>query len=88
MAASYISNLKAEAVTKAKSQPKPDIAQIDVDNPSKQELDRLLSKSVNFGKYKGYTFQHVLMNDYNYFKWMVKKMKPDWVMTKVFTNLV
>jgi uncharacterized protein (DUF3820 family) len=82
----YLSNLKSKAVKNAETQPAERV--IDVDNPPQEDVERLLSKTVNFGKYKGSTFKHVLLTDYNYFKWMQRKMKPEWVMTKVFSKLV
>lgn len=82
----YLLNLKSKATKNAETQPEGHV--IDVDNPTQEDVDRLLAKTVNFGKYKGSTFEHVLMNDYNYFKWMQRKMKPEWVMTKVFSKLV
>ena len=82
----YLSNLKSKAEKNAETQPMEHT--IDVDNPLQEDVDRMLSKNVNFGKYKGATFKHVLLNDYNYFKWMQRKMKPEWTMTKVFSKLV
>lgn len=82
----YLIKLKSEACENAKTQPVDHI--IDTDNPQKEDVERLLNKTVNFGKYKGSTFKYVLMNDYSYFKWMQRKMKPEWVITKVFAHLV
>ncbi len=83
----FLAQLKKEALENAKSQT-TETYKIDLTNPSDEDVQRLLNKNVNFGKYKGRTFRHVLMHDYEYFKWMHKHMKPEWAMFKVFKKLV